>query len=479
MPAYARPPFKRVIGDTSLYLFQLKYSRTPTIYYRLKLGEHPRVEGRLKATVDSVIEMREVQRHTVWPEIDAEITRLIIGQQDRAAEGLPIGPTIYTVADVVERWLDTIEMDVEHDHATKSALINREGFVKHYVRKYEPWQTMDIAKVRDADIEEWAKWRDAYWINGPGSELDKTEFKRGQDRRGVLALWKRMNGKYPLRSTVAKHVTFWTDIFEFAVAEKLILRASIPLLKPRKRSRGSNNRRVGIETQVIDAEMWAKLAEAAPKWIELGAPIQRYHEKGYLLRTYPDNRPARRIVWAMMIVMRAYGLRTAEAMALKWSMVETKDVFGRQEKVVTAPHVGGERKGHRREIEAIPAFADLANDMLSRELPEAIGALHYKDGVYVPGKSTPVFPITAADAGKWFHSLVAFAGVEQDASGASLKLGSLRHSALSDMLLSDVPPAVVAKWGGTSIQMLDAHYSKLMVRRDASAIWARLRKEAA
>lgn len=450
MPSYASRPFERTYGESIITLFQPKNSKSGSIYYRLALPGRPRLEGKLKATIwpdePRTIDMTKIERHRVWNAVDAEITRLLVEESDRASKGLLPARKKITLVDVAEKWVATLEQDVEQGHATESALINRRGFIEHYVKKYTPFRTKNIADIDDTAIGDWARWRDAYWISGPGSRLENA------------ALRKRMEGKRVSKNSRNKHVTYLTDIYEFAIGKKMFVRKNMPLLKQKERSRGYVPTASDHARPMVDDNDWKKLLETVPRWLDLAKTEHHRRERG--------------LTWCLAITLRSYGLRVAEAYALQWWRLK----LDASEITIDVPPVGGERKRHPRDVRPLPSFAAISDEVLRVDLP----ALHKEHFGKEPGSHDRLFKLANnEDFAKHFLRLLNLAGLLHAANGARRSLGSFRHSAITELLLAGVPTGIVVKWAGTSLVMLDQHYSKIIVARDAQSEWQRLRERAA
>jgi integrase len=241
----------------------------------------------------------------------------------------------------------------------------------------------------------------------------------------------------PKASTLMTHATAYSRVVDLAV-ERGWLSANVPI--PRLSRRGQKSvARPGFNREEIQ-----KLMEFMPTWCE-GGHRQTGRQIKLLLRDYVE------ILWAT-------GMRCGkESMNMLWQHIEWyKDKDVRYLRIWVSGKTGGRWLiAKHRAAQALERLS-LRQHAVSMTLDQAIDAklalpvFAYDDGTQPSG-----FEGT-------FRRLLAAAELSKDmSSGQQRTLYSLRHTYATMELLGGTDIHTVARQMGTSVLMLEKHYSKL------------------
>jgi integrase len=156
-----------------------------------------------------------------------------------------------------------------------------------------------------------------------------------------------------------------------------------------------------------------------------------------------DERYSRRLQHLFIVIAISSGLRITEAARLTWG-----DIEAHRNGVL----IWARGKGKRRQV--VPMrWIKVYLDRL-RILTETT------TGVKVRSEDK-VFPVTAESIGRAFGKVVREADLETNPEGEKRVPGSLRHSAISWLILyRELDPYRVAMWAGTTTQMIEEHYGR-------------------
>ena len=244
-------------------------------------------------------------------------------------------------------------------------------------------------------------------------------------------------GRVPISSTLANHSSAYNRIIEYAVEQGwLSSKQSIPRLS-RKGKKGSA--RPGFSKEEL-----TQLLDYLPKWTELVA--RKNHAEMRLL------------VWDYVEILLATGIRSGtESMSMRWRNLEWHEKDGvRYLRVWVSGKTGGRWliAKHR----AIAVFERLARRQGLGESLDA--ALQAKSDGWVFVTSNGVKPKSFHTS---FEMLLKDAGLRVDPiTGKNRSLYSLRHCyATMSLMDGQMDMHTLAKQMGTSIGMLEQHYSKM------------------
>jgi len=246
-------------------------------------------------------------------------------------------------------------------------------------------------------------------------------------------------GKVPISSTLATHASAFNRVLDFAVEQGWL---SDKVGVPRLNRRGKK----GTPRPGFGREELEKLLAFLPEWSKQGER-KNHREMRLLLRDYVE-------------ALLGTGCRSGrESMAMKWRHLEWH-VDNKTEQRYLRIWVSGKTGGRWLIAKhwAVDVFARLAvRQGIGADLDEAINA---KSEAWV-------FATSSGDRPKSLHTsfelLLADAGLRVDPmTGKNRSLYSLRHT-YATMALMDgqMDMHTVAKQMGTSVGMLEQHYSKL------------------
>lgn len=242
-------------------------------------------------------------------------------------------------------------------------------------------------------------------------------------------------GRVPSKSTVNHHIIAMNKVFDLAVEKKFVTRSQLPELH--------NDGRKSERRPDFTMEDYRTLYTKQRKWINegrAGAITVRRH----ILRDY-------------VLFLANVGCRPGtETKGLKWKHFRFEMQGGVEYILIT---ING--KTGPREVVARHAVIRPLERLLQRQT--AYKNMSVRDAI----KQKLDAYVFAEPNGKEWHTfkanfkvLMKDTGLLHDPrSGEERTLYSLRHFYITQRLLNNVSPAVVAKQCGTSIAMLDQYYS--------------------
>ena len=252
-------------------------------------------------------------------------------------------------------------------------------------------------------------------------------------------LWRNEQmGTVPKASTLMTHASAYSRIIDLAI-ERGWLSANTPV--PRLSRRGKKS----VARPGFTAEEVQRLLEFLKTWADGDAHRHTGRQIKLLLRDYVE-------------VLLATGMRTGrESLNMLWQHIEWHQV-GQQRylRIWVSGKTGGRWLiAKHRASEALARLAT-RQESVSMTLDEAIAAkLPHKVFAFDDGAQPYGFQGT-------FKRMLAAAGLIKDmSSGQERTLYSLRHSYATMELLAGTDIHTVARQMGTSILMLEKHYSKL------------------
>lgn len=258
-------------------------------------------------------------------------------------------------------------------------------------------------------------------------------------------------GKAPAASTLLNHNAALKKVYEKAIANGWVVAANVPEL----RSKGKKTERRPDFTHAD----WQKLTRHSRHWIAKSG-----NDKSLQIRE---------LLWDYVMILTKTGMRTGrEAMNLKWGQIRwatnSKDgdkylliaVDGKTGKRDLVARSGSEEYFMRIQ-QRFPDLAKISFDELLKE----------KRGEYVFRMRNGKRPHEMCHA---FEDLLEYAGVLYDAQGDKRTLYSLRHTyATSRLMIDKVDIHTLAVQMGTSVGMIEKHYSHLTAAMAADVLAGR------
>lgn len=268
-----------------------------------------------------------------------------------------------------------------------------------------------VDEIGNADIQDWIAWRRRYWTEGPGRDITHISYMREGRwvRRGISRRIKTISpSRLASELSIIAAVFKWAQLRGWVAEPPLIVR---PKVKQRRRPHFTMRELV---------------------------TLRRASRKRYIETTHGHLRWERQVFHHWFAIMYLTGMRPVEAANLRWTDVE----WGR------CLWVRG--KGKRREL--IPLRAAWRHLRLLREIVEG----------------DKVFPSSLK------HQMVNFlaeVGLRHDPYGDPRTAYSLRHTYATNMLaVRHVPIHTLAINMGTSVEMVERHYSHLTAHQARSML---------
>ena len=340
--------------------------------------------------------------------------------------------------EVLADYLTYLEQEVETGVAKAKKLADHKA-MSWYCLEYFKGRPID--GISTGDVNKFNGWRKVYWISGPGSEEENYTY----ERQGKVVVSKFRAAKMPALSTQNSEIVLLRAIFNHAAANDWIPQSQIPVLKvkiPHAKKGKDARRRPGLDGTEVK-----KLLAVSEKRLQETDDDRLHHQRAML---------------HAFIGMMAYGgMRPFECMKLKWKDISfTPHERGKQYSKV---YVSGKSKS--RWLIPLDEF-DLVVDRLvtytmdlrrERE-PDFDGTL--------PCDDRPVFcdidgnPIKSFVRG--FSALLKDAGLHIDPETKKTRDAyCLRHYYATERIIAGVSVYTLAENMGTSVQMIERHYSHL------------------
>lgn len=258
-------------------------------------------------------------------------------------------------------------------------------------------------------------------------------------------------GKAPAASTLLNHNAAMKKVFEKAIANGWVVAANVPELK-------SKGKKAERRPDFTHAD-WQKLTRHARHWIAKSG-----NDKSLQIRE---------LLWDYVMILTKTGMRTGrEAMNLKWGQIRwaTNSKDGEKFLLIAVDGKTGKRdlvarsgceEYFMRIQQRFPDLAKLSFDDL----------LKAKRDEYVFRMRNGKRPHEMCHA---FEDLLEYAGVLYDAHGEKRTLYSLRHTyATSRLMIDKVDIHTLAVQMGTSVGMIEKHYSHLTAAMAAGVLAGR------
>lgn len=270
-----------------------------------------------------------------------------------------------------------------------------------------------VGAITDATIEEYWTWRLSYW----------SEYKDAPKNAKSSPSHKTLQ----MEAQMLKQVFVWAHRKGYLQRELVV---SVPIKRPKFSTRRPN----------FDEDEWAKLRKRLKKWCE--------EEYGSTHGPHALAANHRLLFHEYVLFMCNSGLRPNEARLLRWGdITKVKDANGTMQIQLNVP---SGKTGPRL---CIPT--DAAGRYLER-IKKRSKYVAPSDHVfsYEGGK-----PISVATMSTKFSRFLADTDLERDRNQRRRTLYSLRHSYATFRLLEDIDFLVLARNMGTSVQMIEKHYS--------------------
>ena len=243
--------------------------------------------------------------------------------------------------------------------------------------------------------------------------------------------WRNVNykKKQPTVDTINRELTSIRSVFKYSYQRGYISEmVTIQKLKTNGVSRRST----------FNLTEWKKITTGMRKWVKEGKPLGKYRDR-FILQQY-------------VLLMSNSGVRVGEMRDLKWedlthlgddTILKVKGKTGLRE-VFLNP--GSEQ--------SLLRLFDLRKEELDgvRPSPNEYVFLSRKTG-----KPYTTFKTS-------FNSMLKYCGIELEKDGLNRTIYSLRHFYGTQRLKGNISPYILAKQMGTSVEMIEKHYSHVLTK---------------
>ena len=243
--------------------------------------------------------------------------------------------------------------------------------------------------------------------------------------------WRNVNykKKQPTVDTINRELTSIRSVFKYSYQRGYISEmVTIQKLKTNGVSRRST----------FNLTEWKKITTGMRKWVKEGKPLGKYRDR-FILQQY-------------VLLMSNSGVRVGEMRDLKWedlthlgddTILKVKGKTGLRE-VFLNP--GSEQ--------SLLRLFDLRKEELDGVRPSP------NEYVFLSRKTGK--PYTSFKTS--FNSMLKYCGIELEKDGLNRTIYSLRHFYGTQRLKGNISPYILAKQMGTSVEMIEKHYSHVLTK---------------
>ena len=390
------------IADGQITLYRRDDVRDALWQCRIKMKGH---RGYIRrSTGQKELEKAE---HAAW-QILGELTQ-------RTAQNLPLKNKNFT--EVASSFLRDAETRFREGRTSEGRFLVVQGTLKRYLLPF--FGRKEITLIQKKELMEYRKWRQDYWITGPG---------KGERKKRIS----------PTTATLKQEWSVLRGVFTHGIEMGLL---SPLILANLKHEKIKINKR-----PAFTSEEYRRLYEFMRGWTKKSTnpKIQKDRE---LLRDY-------------VLIMANSGMRKGEARTLKWRDVNS---YTNEHGVWTTLRVKG--KTGERLVVCQPGTERYFNRLKKRPYktqPDDLVFCH-KDG-------EPIADWTS------FSSLIKAAGLERDTNGNKRSIYSLRHTYATLRLENGTNVYWLKQNMGTSVTMIERHYGQTRVLVGIEHETARRRK---
>lgn len=352
-----------------------------------------------------------------------------------------------TGSQICDIYLKELDEDVQRGDRPARHLKDYGTLVEKYVRPYFGKRKMET--IRQKDVDEFIRWRQTYYISGPGAQLTTISYQRRQG--GGMKKIVRPAPK-PARTSESALGTLravLNGVIATAVRHDAMLEANAPTINIAKRKTGAKGT---TRRPAFDKGDYDRLVTYMRQWKNQGRN-QDENERRALLRDY-------------VLVLINSGLRPGtETDGLLWQHISS--FKGTDHKQYLKISVGQGKTGAR---EVVPM--ERTKSYLDRIKQRQIAATGH-----VPPPSQHVFstpdglPVRHDSLRQLFCRLLGDMGMETDSSGNRYTLYSCRHTYATFRLMNgEVEIKTLAQNMGTSVLMIDQHYGQVKTQMAAKML---------
>lgn len=376
----------------------------------------------------------------------------------KAKHGLAIEPRAFSaVADIYVRELkEEVELGVRNERHLRDYVPITERYLKPF------FGDRHIDTIKNRDIAEYQSWRRVYWISGPGAEQEFIEYERN-GKRIRKPVTKRQQ---PSESALVSENVVLRSIFKTASKHEWIKEAQIPTIKTKI---GKKKDEASTRRPAFTYEEYQKLSQLMREWVGFTGNWQRRD----LLR------------WYFEILIHS-GMRPgSETDGLRWCDVrkfKMKDMDTTGGLIDPIPSILTFEKwieptenGQTYNLEiTVDGKTGRRTLVPTRQAAYAFFALKYAREETLGHEVDPEERVFSLRNGKFqsadslrplFKRFLEDAKLLRDEYGQARTLYSCRHTyATLRLLHKKVPVHTLAVNMGTSVAMIERHYSHLTAR---------------
>ena len=275
-----------------------------------------------------------------------------------------------------------------------------------YVKLYsvEFFGKMMIDKIKSKDFHEYCDWRNV-------------NYKK----------------KQPTVDTINRELTSIRSVFKYSYQRGYISEmVTIQKLKTNGVSRRST----------FNLTEWKKITTGMRKWVKEGKSLGKYRDR-FILQQY-------------VLLMSNSGIRVGEMRDLKWEDVTSQTTKDGDDIILKVKGKTGLREavlntGSERSLQRL---FDLRREELDGVDPSP------NEYVFLSRKTGE--PYTTFKTS--FNSMLKYCGIKLEKDGLNRTIYSLRHFYGTQRLKGNISPYILAKQMGTSVEMIEKHYSHVLTK---------------
>lgn len=402
---------------------------------RIKIPLHNHVRRSLRTTDEKKAE--EKAKRLAW-----ELMLL----RDR---GEALNPRSFSV--VAEDFIKTINRQIKSKDKVDS--------YTRYIRKYFVpfFKSRRIDQITDKQISEYYEWRMDYQ-----DEKNKVTYVRN----GKKVVAKRQKRTVPAETTLKREDTVLRQTFEHARESGDIKRDRIPVINSIKIIRTALKK--GKRRPSFTLEEWKKLINTSRSrcankrlWKKLTKKNKKNDVKG--ITEHQQNQ--RKLLHDYILLMGSSGLRTMEAINLRWCDIE--HIQTREGKKTVKLFVKG--KGKQRETISLPSVKRYLSRIKERQIQWG-----KENGFLIDDKSyifRDQYGEKVSSFNRGLTKLLIEAGLEKDRNDEKRSAYSFRHMYASFRLMyGRLEIYSLADNMGTSVEMIEKYYGHIVKEINADRL---------
>ena len=247
--------------------------------------------------------------------------------------------------------------------------------------------------------------------------------------------WRNVNykKKQPTVDTINRELTSIRSVFKYSYQRGYISEmVTIQKLKTNGVSRRST----------FNLTEWKKITTGMRKWVKEGKSLGKYRDR-FILQQY-------------VLLMSNSGIRVGEMRDLKWEAVTSYSTRDGDDVILKVKGKTGLREavlntGSERSLQRL---FDLRREELDGVDPSP------NEYVFLSRKTGK--PYTTFKTS--FNSMLKYCGIKLEKDGLNRTIYSLRHFYGTQRLKGNISPYILAKQMGTSVEMIEKHYSHVLTK---------------